>query len=35
MADFSIILGNYMHPITDQLTLRFLLFEIHHQKDLN
>ena len=35
MADFSIFLGNYVHPITDPLKLRFLLFVIHNQKDLN
>ena len=35
MADFSIFLGNHVRPITDPLTLRFLLFVIHNQKDLN
>ena len=35
MADFSIFLGNHVRPITDPLRLRFLLFVIHNQKDLN
>ena len=35
MADFSVFLGNHVRPITDMLTLQFLLFVIHNQKDLN
>ena len=35
MADFSIFSGNHVRPNIDPLTLRFLLFVIHNQKDLN
>ena len=32
---FQYFLGNHVRPITDPLKLRFLLFVIHNQKDLN